>query len=459
MSPNAKSNAAAVADDTRDILATRVFDAPRELVWKLWTEPEHIARWWGPTGFRNTIDTMDVRAGGEWRFIMHGPDGTDYKNHIVYREVVKPSLLRYTHLSGPVFDATVHFTERGEQTEVSVQMQFESAELRNRVAEEFGAVDGLQQTLGRLADQLKEKKSVSLTREFDAPREMVFHAFTDAKALQQWWGPKYFTNPVCEADARPGGAIRIDMQGPDGTLYPMTGVFHEVSAPERIVFSATAMDGALETMNILTFADNNGKTLLRLHAVVVKAEPEAANAIAGMEEGWKQSLERLADRVEDFVITREFDAPRDLMFRVWTECAHLSQWWGPKGFTVFHCNVDLRPGGTFHYGMRAPNDGPEMWGKFVYQEVTRPERLVYLVSFSDANGGVTRHPMAPDWPLEMKNTVTFEEKNGKTVVTLRGSAYNASEKEAATFHAGHMSMEGGYGGTMKQLEEYLATLN
>src|SRR3954464_2525826 len=96
----------------REIVAVRVFDAPRELVYKAWTDPEHVAQWWGPNGFTNTIHEMDVRPGGVWRFIMHGPDGTDYKNEVEYLEVVKPELLVYLHESTPKFHVTVTFDDQ-----------------------------------------------------------------------------------------------------------------------------------------------------------------------------------------------------------------------------------------------------------------------------------------------------------------------------------------------------------
>ena len=96
---------AATSDAARQIAATREFDAPRDLVFSLWTDPVHIARWWGPKGFTNTIHEMDVRPGGVWRFVMHGPDGRDYENKIVYREIVRPERIAYSHVSGPLFDA------------------------------------------------------------------------------------------------------------------------------------------------------------------------------------------------------------------------------------------------------------------------------------------------------------------------------------------------------------------
>lgn len=139
----------------REITATRVFAAPRELVFRMWTEPEHVAKWWGPRGFTSTIHKMEVRPGGAWEFILYGPDGTDFPNRVVYREVVPPERLVYSHVSGPPFEMTAVFEDLGEAgTRVAVRMLFESAELRDKVIQQFGAVEGLHQTLDRLAEYL-----------------------------------------------------------------------------------------------------------------------------------------------------------------------------------------------------------------------------------------------------------------------------------------------------------------
>src|SRR3954454_22396381 len=134
----------------REIVAVRVFDAPRELVWKAWTEPSHVAQWWGPNGFTNTIHEMDLRPGGVWRFVMHGPDGTDYKNTIVFIEIAKPERLVYDHVSGPKFHMTVTFEEQGEKTKLTMRMRFDTAAERDKVATEVGAAEGAKQTLERL---------------------------------------------------------------------------------------------------------------------------------------------------------------------------------------------------------------------------------------------------------------------------------------------------------------------
>lgn len=137
----------------RQIVGTRLLDAPRDLVWKVWTEPEHLAPWWGPNGFTSTIQEMDVRPGGTWRLIMHGPDGTDYPNSSVYVEVVKPQLLVYDHVSAPQFHSMATFFSEGNKTRVTVRLFFDTAALRDKTAKEFGAIEGLQQMLERLAEK------------------------------------------------------------------------------------------------------------------------------------------------------------------------------------------------------------------------------------------------------------------------------------------------------------------
>lgn len=158
----------------------------------------------------------------------------------------------------------------------------------------------------------------------------------------------------------------------------------------------------------------------------------------------------------EFVMSRVFDAPRDLVWKCFTEPERLKQWWGPKGFKVLASKMDLRAGGTYHYGMQTPN-GQAMWGKFVYREVVPQERMVFINSFSDEKGGVTRHPGNEKWPLEMLSTFTFEDMpGGKTKFTVTWTPHNATEEERKTFDSNRESMLQGWGGTMEQLEAYLA---
>jgi uncharacterized protein YndB with AHSA1/START domain len=156
-----------------------------------------------------------------------------------------------------------------------------------------------------------------------------------------------------------------------------------------------------------------------------------------------------------FVISRVFDAPRERVWKAWTDAAELKQWWGPRGFKVKSCKVDLRPGGMFLYGMTAP-DGTDTWGKFVYREIVAPTKLVCIVSFSDAQGGVTRHPWSPGWPLYWHSTVEFEEQGtARTKVTVTWLPQEASDAERGTFEEGRDSMNQGWGGTLDQLVGHL----
>jgi uncharacterized protein YndB with AHSA1/START domain len=145
------------------------------------------------------------------------------------------------------------------------------------------------------------ESEVVLTRVFDAPRALVFKTWIEPRHLAQWWGPRDFTNPVCELDVRVGGKILIHMRAPDGTVYPMTGTFREIAAPERLVFTAVAEDRAghalLEGLVTVTFEEQGRKTKLTVREKAVALAPVAGPMLAGMETGWAQSLDRLETAV------------------------------------------------------------------------------------------------------------------------------------------------------------------
>jgi uncharacterized protein YndB with AHSA1/START domain len=153
MSTTANQHSSDTAPTTnRELRITRILNAPIDLVWEVWTTPDHIKNWWGPNGFTNTIRTMDVRPGGEWEFTMHGPDGTDYRNQSIFREVIRPARLVYEHLTGPHFIATISFTAEGDKTHLDWHMLFDSAEEFDRTVKVFKADEGLKQNIVRLED-------------------------------------------------------------------------------------------------------------------------------------------------------------------------------------------------------------------------------------------------------------------------------------------------------------------
>ena len=161
--------------------------------------------------------------------------------------------------------------------------------------------------------------------------------------------------------------------------------------------------------------------------------------------------------IRPFVLSRTFDASREQMWKAWTERAQLMQWFGPKGFTMPAAKMDFRPGGSFHYCLQSP-DGKEMWGKFNYREISAPERIVLVNSFSDEAGGITRHPFSPTWPLQLLSTFTMTEHDGKTTATVEWVPIDPTPEERETFDGAHDGMRQGWGGTFDQLAAYLATL-
>ena len=165
-----------------------------------------------------------------------------------------------------------------------------------------------------------------------------------------------------------------------------------------------------------------------------------------------------ATALTEFAITRSFNAPRDLVWKAWTDAHALAQWWGPKGAAIRVIRLELKPGGVFHYAM-AYQPGHEMYGRFIFREIAAPHRLVFVNSFSDPAGGITRAPfpqLEGKWPLEVLNTVTLTEQGGMTTLNLRGGPINATEQERKVFDSMHESMRQGFGGTFDKLADYLA---
>ena len=467
---NAKTSSATNASE-RELIITRVFDAPREVVFRAWTEPEHLKQWWGPRGFTNPVCEVDLRIGGAWQIVMRAPDGVEYPGGGVYREIIRPERLVFSNSAldkdgNPIIDGltTVTFADHGGKTKLTLQTR--AAALVSYAARMLDGMEaGWSQSLERLAEKLASATTTSdreivATRVFDAPRELVFQTWTDPKHLSNWWGPRGFTTTTHEMELRPGGVWRHVMHGPDGKDYPNEILFLEVVKPERLVYDHVSEPKFQTTV---TFTEHAGKTEVTARLLFESAA--LRNKVAAEHhavEGLQQTLERLGEQLRqrpsdrEFMFTRVFDAPRDLVWKAFTEPERLMQWWGPKGYTMLTCKVDLRPGGVFHYSMRSP-DGREMWGKWVYREIVPPERLVTVVSFTDAEGNLLRHPMSPTWPLELLHAMTLTERDGKTTLTVTGVPTNATEEERKTFHAGLNSMEAGFTGTLDQLAAYLAS--
>ncbi|MDB5491324.1 MAG: Activator of Hsp90 ATPase 1 family protein [Micavibrio sp.] len=158
-----------------------------------------------------------------------------------------------------------------------------------------------------------------------------------------------------------------------------------------------------------------------------------------------------------FILERIIDAPRDAVWRAWTQAGELAQWFGPKGLACEVHKMDLQPGGIMHYRLSDAEHGIDIWGKWSFREITAPERLVVEINFSDADCGVTRHPFAADWPLRTLSATTFKESgDAKTIVTTQWDTIESTRAEQAMFDNGHAGMNQGWGGMMDQLAQYLA---
>ena len=141
----------------RELNISRLLNAPVELVWEMWTDPEHVKNWWGPNGFTNTITKMDMKPGGEWDLVMHGPDGTDYKNKSVFKEIIKHKKIVYEHITGPKFIATIDFESRGNTTFLNWHMLFETKEEFIQTVKVFKADEGLRQNVEKLSEYLQKQ--------------------------------------------------------------------------------------------------------------------------------------------------------------------------------------------------------------------------------------------------------------------------------------------------------------
>jgi uncharacterized protein YndB with AHSA1/START domain len=280
----------------REMVFTRSFDAPRELVWAAYTDPQQVVRWWGPKGFTNTIHEMDVRPGGLWRLTMHGPDSTDHPNRIEFIDVVKPERLVYHHGDDGnphMFHVTTNFITEGDRTKFVSRMAFKTA-AECAETRKF-AIDGHNSTMERLDEQLAkmaaESREIVSARVFAAPRESVFNAFADPARLPRWWGPKGFTNTIHQFDLKPGGRCRLTMHGPNGADYHNEKEFTEVVKPERIVFQH------LEPMHrfqmTMLFAEEGGKTRLTWR-MLFESAAEASRLRSFISEANEQNFDRLA---------------------------------------------------------------------------------------------------------------------------------------------------------------------
>jgi uncharacterized protein YndB with AHSA1/START domain len=287
----------------REIVLNRVIDAPRERVWAAWADPIQLAGWWGPNGFTTTTHEFSLAPGGVWSFIMHGPDGTDYPNRIEFRDVERPARLAYAHggEGGVNFEVTVAFEERDGQTEITMRSIFPTPEARNHVVEKYGAIEGGQQTLARLAGYVANQPAfeVNLERLIDASRERVWAAWADPEQIVHWFAPRPYTLRVDRMDFRSGGGFEMAMRAPDGSEHAFSGKYVELVRPARLVWTGEFADGPPEQIRTeVLFLSEAGKTRVKVRQSFSVVTPQTEPATRGARQGWTMTLTQL----DEFVV-------------------------------------------------------------------------------------------------------------------------------------------------------------
>jgi uncharacterized protein YndB with AHSA1/START domain len=305
--------------DKPQIITTRVLNAPRDLVWKILTSPDHIKHFWGPDGFTNTIKHMDVRVGGQWLFTMHGPDGKDWPNRIIYKTVTEPSYLAFDHdggeddVSGHRFLGELELFEEGGKTRIELRMTEATLEARDAVAQ--FAVAGGQQNLERLAAYIAPLvdplNKFEIEREFAVSQQRLFEACSKIEHLKQWMAPAGMTTIKATQDFKPGGHYHYGLATADGS--EMWGMVHykEITPHNRLVYAQNFSDAAgnvtahpmaptwpREMLTLFDFISQGpSQTKLRITWINAQASDEEAatfaSAHAGMAQGWTGSLDNL----------------------------------------------------------------------------------------------------------------------------------------------------------------------
>lgn len=482
------NSAATLAPDTadREMVFTRMLEAPLELVWKVWTELEHVEHWWGPNGFRTTTQKFDFRESGEWIHTMIGPDGTEYPNHSVFEEIVPKERIVYRHGGGkdgaPAICMTkiATFETKGDQTLVTLKLIFESIQSREDAVNIYGVAEGGKQALNRLAEHLRQhlpgaaegEYFLEISRMFNAPRELVFQAWTDPKMLAQWMGPRGFDACEIEADVRIGGKWRMCLetngeaaQGCDARgvqkLYKH-GTYLEITPPEKLVYTFQWENRNVdhpdrENTVTITFRELEGKTVMDF-----KQGPFAtAQDRDGHNAGWSSAFDKFAEFMAQPVgaakkeklpayelnITRTFDAPRELVWRALNDPQMAKEWSGPRGFQCVSFLQGENPGDRWEMTLegKVPHSGQPVTLRQggVLLEVRPPELLRYTFAWEDRGSvGLSSSPFK-----ENEVTVRLVENGDKTVMHFRQTPF-ATEQD----RNGH---NGGWNSCFDRLAEYV----
>ncbi|MBS1968836.1 MAG: SRPBCC domain-containing protein [Bdellovibrionales bacterium] len=282
----------------KEIITTRTVNASPEHVFKAWTHPHYLALWWGPKDFRNTFHEFDLKPGGAWNFVMHGPNGVDYPNSSQFVEIKIPNRLVLNHISKPQFQIVVTFEEAGSQTKVTFRQIFPTKDEADKIR--AFVTEANEQNMDRMeavvAEMILDRSNRELIahRMFDATPEEVYSAWTDSKQLSQWWGTNGLGLTTHSIDVKAGGLWRFLIHSADGTLYPNRVEYIEAVQPSLLSYvqGTDQEPEQFKTMVHLERVEGQTKVTMKVTFPTPQAF-EAAKKSKSFENS-RQTLDRLA---------------------------------------------------------------------------------------------------------------------------------------------------------------------
>jgi uncharacterized protein YndB with AHSA1/START domain len=440
----------------REFVITRVFDAPRELVFQAWTDPKHLAQWWGPKGFTNPICEWDVRPGGKIYDVMRAPNGAEHPMGGEFREIVAPERLVFScgalDENGELLFEFLHdvtFVERSGKTKLTLRSRvtMTTAEANKYIG---GFEAGMTQSLERLAELVTQTGGpFVIERTFSAPVRLVWKAISTREDMKQW----YFDLKEFKAEA--GFEFQFAVEH-EGFNYVHHCRVTDVIPNKKLAYTWRYEGYAGDSLVTFELFAEGGKTRVKLTHEGLETFPRIpAFARSNFMGGWtsligsslKEFVEKGGDTSNrEIVISRVLDAPRELVWQAMTDPRHVIHWWGPRGFTDTIEEMDVRPGGVWKHVMHGP-DGANFPNKSVFKEVVKPERIVYSHG-GGREGGPGAHFVA---------TWTFDAvEAGKTMVTIRMVFPSAADRDFVIKEFG--AIEGGKQ-TLERLAEHLPKMD
>jgi uncharacterized protein YndB with AHSA1/START domain len=312
----------------------------------------------------------------------------------------------------------------------------------------------------QINDEVKNR-TLGTTRIFNAPIETVWKVWSEVDHLNSWWGPRGFTQTTHKHEFKPNGSWSFIMHGPNGVDYPNEMVYGKIDYLKSIEIHHTTQPKFTVTATFKAVDANRTQVVFAniLDDQKVCDSVKDFAIVANQEHQMKFEAEvgKLTGAIvpNEFVLSREFKTDVNTMWKMWTEPSEMSRWYGPKEIKTGHSEMNFYRGGNYHFSMIA-EDGLESWGKIYYVDILKNTRLIYVTTFSNSKGEITRHPMAPLIPAELLTTINFIElDNNRTKVETRWYPINALPEEIKMFNDFHESFKMGWTGSLDRLESIL----